>query len=99
MCIGQPIHMGMEPQQFLYCMGQPEVQVSSDGAENSLMRSRPGGFSAGGWTREVNKGLYTESDILEEEHLEFKGTRKAGDDLQLGGVDGAMWVRPVVGSS
>lgn len=40
-----------------------------------------------------------ESDILEEEHAEFKGTRKAGDDLLFGAIDGARWERLAVGSS
>lgn len=47
----------------------------------------------------MDKSLHTESDILEGEYAEFKGTREAGDDLQLGGVDGAMWVRLALGSS
>lgn len=44
-------------------------------------------MSADGWAREVDRGRGMESDIfLEEEHVEFKGARKAGNDLQLGGV-------------
>ena len=57
-------------------------------------------LSEGGWAREVDKGLHMESAILRQEgHVNFKGAGKAGDNLQLGGVDGAMWVRQAVGSS
>lgn len=48
----------------------------------------------------MDKGLHMESAILRQEgHVNFKGAGKAGDNLQLGGVDGAMWVRQAVGSS
>lgn len=76
------------------------LRVSSDGAESRLMRSRPEGLSEDGWAREVDKGLHMESSILRQEgHVNFKGPRKAGDNLQPGGVDGTMWVRLAVGCS
>lgn len=48
------------------------------------------------WAGSLNTKSYI---FLEEEHVECKGARKAGDDWQLGGEDGARWVGLAVESS